>query len=104
MDGYSFMLLYRLVSSYISDVRTKANKYILLLLSITFCYLVFVPSPVSAGLLEKSNQKNAKFQSQDLYHALAAEIYNKLGEDHLAVDFYYKLSVSNSDPAIAKRA
>ncbi len=97
-----FMLLFMLVPSYKSDVRTKANQYTLLL-SITLFCLVFLLNPVSAGMLEKSIKQKTKFQSQDLYLALAAEIYNKLGEDHMAVDYYYKLSVSNSDPAIAKR-
>ncbi|MEH6455494.1 MAG: tetratricopeptide repeat protein [Cocleimonas sp.] len=92
-----------LFSSYKSDVSATENKCLLfsaILLTNLFCLL---SNPVNAGILEKSVTQEAQFQSQDLYQALTAEIYNKLGEDHLAVDYYYKLSASNNDPAIAKR-
>ena len=66
-------------------------------------FLVFFINPVNAAKLDKSFTQEAKFQAQDLYQALTAEIFNKLGEDNLAVDYYYKLSARNTDPAIAKR-
>ncbi len=57
----------------------------------------------ATGIIEKSTPETLQFESNDLYQALAAEIYNQLGEKNLAVDHYYNLSVSNKDPAIAKR-
>ena len=68
-----------------------------------FVFLSFFVSPINAAKLEKSITQETKFQAQDLYQALTAEIFNKLGEDNLAVDYYYKLSATNTDPAIAKR-
>ena len=57
----------------------------------------------AAGIIEKSIPETSHFESNDLYQALAAEIYNQLGEKNLAVDHYYSLSASNKDSAIAKR-
>jgi len=97
-------ILFMLFSSYKSDVSTSANKHSLsaILLSNLLCLGFFI-SPANAGKLEKSLTQKSEFQAQDLYQALTAEIYNKLGEDNLAVDYYYKLSAINTDPAIAKR-
>ena len=98
----SFMLF----SSNQSDVKSTASKhsflFSILLLSISL-FLVFTMMPASAGKLEKSLTHKTKFQAQDLYQALTAELYNKFGEDNLAVDYYYELSATNNDPAVAKR-
>jgi len=64
--------------------------------------LVFV-LPIHAGILDKSVTEESKFEANDLYQALAAEFYNEIGDQNQAVDFYYSLSASNNDPAIAKR-
>ena len=74
-----------------------------LLVSLFLC--VFLVTPINAGIQEKSvtEEVEVKFESNDLYKALAAEISNTLGEQNIAVDFYYELSANNTDPAIAKR-
>ena len=69
-----------------------------------FTLLFVLPfSANAAAVIEKSNTESEYFESNDLYQALTAEIYNQLGEKNLAVDHYYNLSASNKDPAIAKR-
>jgi len=99
MDGYFFMPL-SLNKPYAFET---ASDNLLFFKSICFSLLLcFFVSPVNAGKLEKTLTQETKFQADDLYKALAAEIYNKLGEDNLAVDFYYELSASNNDPEIAK--
>ena len=91
--------------SYKFDLISTANKYALLFKTLfgVFLYLALFLNYSNAGILEKTEAQESKFQSQDLYRALTAEIYNKLGEDNLAVDYYYELSATNKDPAIAKR-
>lgn len=76
------------------------------ILKITSLILFLLFNSAQAGLLDKPivpNLNESKFQANDLYQALSAEIYNKLGEKEEAVDFYYELSVTNNDPTIAKR-
>ncbi len=70
-----------------------------------FCSLLFtlVLTPLQAGIPEKLIIEDTRFDASDLYQALTAEIYNEIGDENQAVDFYYALSISNKDPAIAKR-
>ncbi len=100
MDGYFFMPLSLNKSFAIATASNNLFFFKSTCFSFLLCFFVI---PVNAGKLEKSLTQETKFQADDLYKALAAEIYNKLGEDNLAVDFYYELSASNNDPAIAKR-
>lgn len=94
-----------LFSSIKSDVKSTARQcsilYLVSYLLLIACSLAVLPT--FAGKLEKNPVQDTKFEAQDLYQALIAELYNNLGEDNLAVDSYYELSISNKDPAIAKR-
>ncbi len=75
-------------------------------LAFTLVFTITLALPFNANaaaVIDKSINESAQFESNDLYQALAAEIYNQLGEKNLAVDYYYSLSVTNKDPAIAKR-
>ena len=84
--------------------RLKKNRFLLSIFILCLVnYLSVIINPAYAGKLEKTLTHVEKFQAQNLYHALAAELSMQLGDENLAVDYYYKLSINNTDPAIAKR-
>jgi len=88
------------------DFKATFNNYTFLLfftiLSIFIC-LDLASNTASAGILEKTPIQQSKIDAEDFYQALTAEMYSTIGEDQLAVDHYFRLSASNTDPAIAKR-
>ena len=66
--------------------------------------VVLAINPAKARLSIQETPQEETYQAQPLYEALAAEIYNQLGQDKNALDHYIHLISFSDDPAITKRA
>ncbi len=99
IQGWILFMRLLLKNAFIFATRAKKTSYLSL-----FSLLFFLLTSSYAGILEKSvTEENNTFDASEMYQALAAEIYNELGDQNAAVDFYFELSTTNNDPAIAKR-